>query len=99
MIESIQDITRYTFYQKLTALPYVERIILYGSRARGDNRIFSDIDLAIDCPRATNSDWHMLKDIVDDADTLLPIDCVRFDILDEHDPLKLNIAHDGVVIF
>ncbi|HEV2916259.1 MAG TPA: nucleotidyltransferase domain-containing protein [Candidatus Babeliales bacterium] len=45
-----QDIHGYQFFKKLIALPYIEKIILYGSRARGDTRDRSDIDLAIECP-------------------------------------------------
>ena len=45
----ITDINRYDFIKKLKALPFVERIILFGSRARGDNLPRADIDLAIDC--------------------------------------------------
>jgi len=38
LIESIQDVGR-----KYA----VEKIVLFGSRARGDNRLTSDIDLAV----------------------------------------------------
>jgi predicted nucleotidyltransferase len=34
--------------------PGVEKIILYGSRARGDHQHGSDIDLAIDAPSSIN---------------------------------------------
>jgi predicted nucleotidyltransferase len=38
--------------------PEIERIYLYGSRARGDHRPDSDIDLAIDMPFELWFDWH-----------------------------------------
>jgi predicted nucleotidyltransferase len=35
----------------------VERIILFGSRARGDHHERSDIDLGIACPGASPEEW------------------------------------------
>jgi predicted nucleotidyltransferase len=65
----------------LRSLKYVQAIWLYGSRARGDNQERSDIDLAILCPTALDDDWRKINHIIATADTLLNIDCVRFDIL------------------
>ena len=69
----------YLFIEKLNGLPFIESIWLYGSRARGDFQERSDIDLAIVCPKATDEDWQRVLSIIEDADTLLKIDCVRFD--------------------
>lgn len=91
-------IKSYDFFNQLCSLPFVEEVWLYGSRARGDYRDRSDIDLAIICPNARPSDWHQILDIVEDSDTLLKIDVVQFpDNLDES--LKLNIQKDKVVLF
>ena len=78
------------FLKKLTHLPFVDEIWLYGSRARRDNNKLSDIDLAIVCPRASENDWLLIDEIIDQADTLHNIDCVRFDSLLNH-VLKENI--------
>ena len=93
------QLKNYLFLEKLQTLPVVEKIILYGSRARGDNRERSDIDLAIVCPQANAADWQKIMDIIDDADTLLFIDCVRFDTLSDKNPLKDAIIRDGVVLY
>ena len=53
--------------------------ILINSRARGDYRKKSDIDLAILCPNSTDKDWISVMDIIEDADSLLKIDCIKFD--------------------
>jgi predicted nucleotidyltransferase len=90
---------KYAFLNALRAIPVIEKIILYGSRARGDNRERSDIDLAIVCPQATEKDWQKIVEIIEEADTLLVIDCVRFDTLAETSPLKESILRDGVVIY
>ena len=90
------DIKQYQFYKKLVSLPFVEEIILYGSRARGDNQERSDIDLAIICPQASDVEWLEIKNIVTSADTLLHIDCVRFDALKPSSDLKAAIIKEGI---
>jgi len=47
----------YLFLQKIAALPFVDAIYLFGSRARGDHRERSDIDLAVFCRAANENDW------------------------------------------
>lgn len=93
------SIQSYTFFKALTTLPVVDEIWLYGSRARGDHRSRSDIDLAVICPRASMQDWLQVLEIIDEADTLLKIDCVRFDTLQDNNPLKAAILRDAVVLF
>jgi Nucleotidyltransferase domain. len=89
----------YHFLQQIAALPFVEAIYLFGSRARGDHRERSDIDLAIFCPHANERDWQLILNIVDEADTLLPIDCVRFDHEQPNTPLRLQIEKDKKLIY
>lgn len=72
-------LTDYHFLQEIAALDVVDAIYLFGSRARGDNRERSDIDIAVFCPRATKKDWLSILNIVENADTLLMIDCIRLD--------------------
>lgn len=76
-------VSEYSFFQKLAALPFVQAIWLYGSRARNDGTDRSDIDIAIIAPGASRDDWFLVTEIIDRADTLLHIDCVRFDELSE----------------
>ncbi|BDA18021.1 MULTISPECIES: nucleotidyltransferase family protein [Aeromonas] len=89
----------YQFLQALARLPFVEAIWLFGSRARGEQRERSDIDLAIECPGACEAQWQQVLAIIDEADTLLPIDCVR---LDEESPQSLlyqAILRDRVPLY
>lgn len=96
----LKEIDKLLFYQKLTQLPFVERIMLYGSRARGTHRDRSDIDLAVDCPRATLQNWVKVMEIVDDQmETLLKIDCVRYDKLPTQHPLRTMINQEGIVLY
>lgn len=88
----------YRFIDQLKALPFVEAIYLFGSRARGDGNDKSDIDLAIVCPSASVGEWLKMVDIVDEADTLLKIDCIRLDRL-ANERLKAEIERDKVVLY
>jgi predicted nucleotidyltransferase len=93
-----RPLTEYGFFRKLAALPFVDAIWLFGSRARGIAAERSDIDLALLCPRVAEADWQAVRDIVEDADTLLGIDVVRFDALPEASELRAAIlrAHRPV---
>lgn len=89
----------YNFLEQLKLLPFVDEIWLFGSRARGDHQERSDIDLAIICPTATQDDWQTLMGIIDDADTLLKIDCVRLERRLMSNNLYNNILKDKKVLY
>jgi predicted nucleotidyltransferase len=94
-----KSITDYAFFNSLATLPFVERIIVYGSRARGDHQERSDIDLAISCPNASQNNWNTITEIIEEADTLLKIDCVRLEDLADVNPLRQSIIKEGKVLF
>ncbi|MCE5287405.1 MAG: nucleotidyltransferase domain-containing protein [Pelosinus sp.] len=75
----------------------VERILLFGSRARGDHKSTSDIDLAV-YPSAGFRSVGYFSSEIDDLETLLKIDVV---FIDAHTDTKLieNIHKEGVVIY
>lgn len=81
----------------LAALSTVDRVILFGSRARGDARPRSDIDLAVAAPRANASDWSDVCDTVDEAETLLKLDLTRLDGAPEE--LRNAILGEGVLLY
>jgi predicted nucleotidyltransferase len=89
----------YQFIKQLEKLSFVEQIWLFGSRARGDNQERSDIDLAINCPKAQEIDWLAVIDVIKDADTLLKIDCVRLDELNDTSALKKAIQEQGIKLY
>lgn len=92
MLSIIKDIA-----DALSQVPSVERVILFGSRARGDNWERSDIDLAVICPDASWSDWARMTDVIDEAPTLLKIDLVRFH--DAPESLQEEILLEGVPVY
>ena len=72
-----------------------EKVVLFGSRARGDNLPKSDIDIAV----AGCRDFDRFSYLIDEQlDTLLAIDVINLDesvsqqLLDE-------IARDGVILY
>lgn len=93
------DITKFQFYKDIASLQFVEEIWLFGSRARGDNQERADIDLAVLCTKATFQDWDNLLKIIENADTLLKIDCVRLDELDEESDIKKAIRKQGKLLY
>lgn len=44
---SLKKIKTLSFIKKLKETPEVEKIIIYGSRARGDETIYSDLDYVL----------------------------------------------------
>lgn len=94
-----KEIAEYKFIHALKSLFFIDEIWLYGSRARGDAQERSDIDLAILCPTASDADWLKIQDIIESADTLLKIDCIRFEKGKISDTLYSNVIKDKVVIY
>lgn len=94
---TVEDITRYSFWHALIALPFIEKIYLHGSRARGQQGARSDIDLAIMCPKASPKDWSRVREIIDHADTLIEIDCLRLDSAAAE--ITKNIVQEGLVLY
>ena len=72
----------------------IDKIVLFGSRARGDNSRTSDVDLAIWGGDANN----FFIDVDEKTQTLL-----QFDVVDMNsnisDALKTEIERDGVILY
>lgn len=93
LVPALQD----EIIRKMSALPEVRRVILFGSRAREDARPRSDIDLAIDAPADSIRLWERVMEIVDSLETLLPVDIV---FLEQAPPgLAKRIRAEGVVLY
>ncbi len=72
----------------------IDKIVLFGSRARGDNSRTSDVDLAIWGGDVNN----FFIDVDEKTQTLL-----QFDVVDMNsnisDALKTEIERDGVILY
>lgn len=71
-----------------------KRIILYGSRARGDYSATSDIDIAVECEQGKN----LVRNVIDDeVRTLLKLEMVD---IDEVGPqLRSEIEREGILLY
>lgn len=78
-------------------LPFVEKVILYGSRARGDFTRSSDVDLAISCTSDEEKDWGLIETMCANADTLIPMKAVCLEAAPK--ALKEQIVKEGVVLY
>ncbi len=74
--------------------PSISKTLLYGSRARGDARESSDIDIAL---FGTDIPFHIRTRLRDSAG-LYKLDIVFFDTCD-NELLKENILKDGIEIY
>ena len=86
--EVIQEI------KKLAQKYHISKVILFGSRARGDFKRTSDIDLA-----ATGGDFaRFALDVEEETSTLLEYDIVNLDC-DMQDELRLSIEKEGKILY
>lgn len=83
--------------ERLAETPEIERIVLYGSRARADHDPRSDIDLAVECPNASRDIWRSIREKIENTRTLLFIDLVRLDTAPESFRTKVN--EEGIVLY
>lgn len=72
----------------------IQKVILFGSRARGDNRERSDIDLAIQ----GGDTLHFTLDMEDKVPTLLFFDVVNLDEAVQPE-LSESIQKEGKVLY
>ena len=75
-----------------------DKVILYGSRARGDARKDSDFDLAFVFPPDRHDRWvRFVVDLDDAAVTLLPVDLLDWN--EASAPLRERICSEGIVLY
>lgn len=72
----------------------VEKVVLFGSRARGTNTERSDVDLAVYGGNFDSFYWN----ITENVNSLLSFDVINAD-KNISDELKKEIARDGIVIY
>ncbi len=94
-------------YTKIKDELYVDRIILFGSKARGDAEEYSDVDLLVLTNKTkTRNDREKLSEIAADIniDYGVALSCLYFNLSeweqgDNVNPsLKDNVEKEGIVI-
>jgi predicted nucleotidyltransferase len=76
----------------------IQKVVLFGSRARGDHSPLSDYDIAIFGEKLSPIEKARIYSDVEEIDTLLKIDVVFVDA-NVNDDLMDNIVKDGVTIY
>lgn len=72
----------------------IKRVILFGSRAKGNSRYNSDIDLCVECDRKSRSN---VLDSIDDIVGIYSADILFFDSLNPE--IKNEINKYGILIY
>ncbi|MDO9226320.1 MAG: nucleotidyltransferase domain-containing protein [Pseudomonadota bacterium] len=81
--------------------PNVQRAVIYGSRAKGNYKPGSDIDLTLFAAEGQEISHHELADILDEVDDLLlpyTLDLSAFEQL-QNDNLREHIERVGKVFY
>ena len=94
----LSDKTIARMQEVLARFPQVEQAVLYGSRAKGNFKTGSDIDLTL---RGQDLDYHLLGQIdtaLDDLDLPYTIDLSIFAQLN-HPELREHIERVGVTFY
>ncbi|WP_318616841.1 nucleotidyltransferase domain-containing protein [Sporosarcina sp. YIM B06819] len=76
----------------------IESIMLFGSRARGDYRNTSDIDLALFTNHLSHSEQNLIEADLQNLPTPLKIDVLFMNRLAK-EKLLVNIRNEGVVLY
>ncbi|HRH33455.1 MAG TPA: nucleotidyltransferase domain-containing protein [Catalimonadaceae bacterium] len=89
------DLLTQTFCQR----PEIRKVVLFGSRAKGNFRVGSDIDLAFYLnPALTFTQWLELQTELDSLDFLQKIDALDIDKI-KNPELIAHIDRIGKVVF
>jgi proline iminopeptidase len=78
--------------------PAIERVLIFGSRAKGSARAGSDIDLAVVAPAMTDAEFARLWSQVDDLPLVFKVDLLHWDRL-ANPALKDKIRREGTPFF
>lgn len=75
---------------------HVQKVVLFGSRARGDNGPKSDIDLAVyGCEKFP----ILVEQMNEELWSLLQLDIINMDSSNVSEELRKEIEHDGVILY
>ena len=84
--------------EALASIPEVEEAIIYGSRARGTNKLASDIDITLKGKSLTYLQLALLDAKIDDLYLPYFVDLSLFSMLRNEDLID-NIVREGKVLY
>lgn len=76
----------------------IQKIVLFGSRARQDHTPQSDYDIAVFAPVMTEAEWSLFLNEIENIDTFHKIDMVCIKERHKNTELYDNILRDGVIL-
>lgn len=76
----------------------IKKVLLFGSRAKGNYHRGSDIDLAVIADEFSFEDMIQLQVDIDELDLLYKVDCVDYHKID-NDELIAHIDRVGIPLF
>jgi len=80
------------------AYPQIEEVLIFGSRAKGSDKPWSDFDLAVIAPDLSDNDFSRLWNEIDDLPLVFKVDFLHWDRLPQ-DRLKEKIKVEGKRFF
>ncbi len=78
--------------------PDIERVLVFGSRAKGTAKSSSDIDLAVVAPEMADQDFNRLWNELDELPLVFTLDVLHWDRLGEQ-KLKESIMRHGQIFY
>lgn len=76
----------------------IQKVYIFGSRARGTHSSVSDIDVAVFAPSMDHVQMNVLRDALDEIDTILRIDVVHVEHADN--PVLIEyIEREGIQLY
>ncbi len=78
--------------------PQIQKVLIFGSRAKGIARSGSDFDLAVFAPDLSDGDFSRLWNEVDALPVVFKIDLLHWDRLPSS-PLKEKIVAEGKLFY
>jgi proline iminopeptidase len=95
----LDDVYIARIVEALTGNPKVSKILLVGSRARGNFKSGSDIDLAVSAPGLSFNEYLDLTGRLSDLPIVFKMDLVHLEALPAESPLAAQIARDGITLY
>jgi predicted nucleotidyltransferase len=87
-----------TLVHEIVRMAKPSKVLLFGSRARGDFRENSDVDLCVVGKQCDENLWNrLLVSVQEDPHTLLKVDLVEFEKLSKIHQDEIN--KDGVILY
>lgn len=81
-----------------TRYPKIEKVLIFGSRAKENWKDGSDIDLAVFGSDLSAADFTKLWSEIDDLPIVFKVDCLHWDQL-ENLQLKEKVLQEGKIIY